>query len=165
MGKHIKTFFKYIIIANSLVVCASLVMEHLVGLAPCVLCIDQRRAYIAVLILAIIGFNVRHLHKLALIFVIIGYVVTGFLAFHQVLVEEHIIAPSGACQGVSIESDDDIETYSKKLMSAPTAPCDAPPYRILGMSIAGYSAAFSCAMFIYSLAVGLGVISRIKIGD
>ncbi len=103
---------------------AALAFQHLGNLAPCALCIDQRKAWGLLLLL------------IAAIAALTG---AGFAAFH-VGVEQHWWAGTAECgSGFQGFGTGNIEDIRKQLLTRPVVRCDEIAWSLLGVSMAGWN--------------------------
>lgn len=128
----------------------ALAFEHIGGLYPCVLCLDQRWPYYFGLpILAVVIFAWDALPaplRIALTLVVGGLFVWGAgLGVYHSGVEWGIFAGPQSCVGVGDAVSFDMLS---NLDSARVVPCDEVQFEILGISLAGFNAIISAAIAI-----------------
>jgi disulfide bond formation protein DsbB len=126
--------------------------QRLGGLAPCVLCLQQRDWHWGVVAASVAGFLILRFWPggARWIAALLGVALLGAAGMggYHVAVEQHWIAAtcqSGGDLG-AIESFDVNATFV-----APT--CDTPAWTLLGVSMAGYNALISLALALASFAV------------
>lgn len=129
----------------------ALAFEHLGGLAPCEMCIWQRQALAVALTIATLGLVLRRrwLVALAAVAVLAGAAIAGFHAGVEQKWWEGITrcasAPTGGSTADIIGS----------VLATPLVRCDAIPWSLLGVSMAGWN-------FIISTMIGGLALWRLK---
>ena len=125
---------------------AALGFEHLGGLAPCVLCMDQRYAHLAALVAGLAaaatsgGMAGRIFLALGLGALVAG---AGIAIFH-VGVEQHWWRGTEAC-GSALAASGDVDALLAQIQAAPVVRCDAVAWSLFGISMAGWNALASLA--------------------
>jgi disulfide bond formation protein DsbB len=144
---------------SALAVGGALAIEHFGGIAPCPLCLDQRIAYYAAVPLALFAFmllpgNVP-LCRALLALLAVGFLANAGLGVYHSGIEWGWWPGPETCSGAGT-----IATTPGALLESLKNPrvvrCDAAALRILGLSLAGYSALTSA--FLAALA-GLGAVA------
>ena len=134
----------------------ALAIEHIGGVAPCPLCLDQRIAYYAAVPLALLAFmllpgNVP-LCRVILALLAVGFLLNAGLGVYHSGIEWGWWPGPETCSGAGA-----IATTPDALLESLKNPrvvrCDEAALRIVGLSLAGYSALTSG--FLVALA-GLG---------
>jgi disulfide bond formation protein DsbB len=124
----------------------ALALEHIGGVAPCPLCLDQRIAYYGAIPLALLAFillpgNVP-LCRVILAVLAVGFLLNAGLGIYHSGIEWGWWAGPDTCSGTST-----IATTPDALLESLKNPrvirCDEAALRILGLSLAGYSALVS----------------------
>lgn len=124
----------------------ALAIEHIGGIAPCPLCLDQRIAYYAAIPLALLAFvslrgNIS-LARIILALLAVGFLVNAGLGVYHSGVEWGWWAGPDTCSGMGA-----IATTPGALLESLKNPrvvrCDEAALRIVGLSLAGYSALIS----------------------
>ena len=118
----------------------ALAFQYVGGLAPCEMCLWQRWALAAALVLALLGWamgNARAVLALAALAVLGG---AGIAVFHAG-VEQHWWQGITKCAaGLSSGSNAEI---MGQIMAQPLVRCDAIPWSLFGISMAGWNAVVS----------------------
>jgi disulfide bond formation protein DsbB len=120
------------------------------GLAPCPLCLWQRYPYGAAIALAVLSLLLApapRAARLALALAGLAILASGGIAAFHVGVEKHWWQGLASCSG-TIDLRASTADLTKQLMETPVVRCDAVPWSLFGISIAGYN-------FLYAGAVGL----------
>ena len=124
----------------------ALAIEHIGGVAPCPLCLDQRIAYYAAVPLALLALwllpgNV-HLSRVILALLAVGFLLNAGLGIYHSGIEWSWWSGPETCSGTGT-----IATTPDALLESLKNPrvvrCDEAALRILGLSLAGYSALVS----------------------
>ena len=138
---------------------AALGFQYLGGLAPCPLCHVQRWPHIAVVALALAGLAALRDRRtaLALLPIAAALAVTAGYGVYHAGVEYAWWTGPGACSGDGGFDAGKITAGNLKGMigAAPPARCDAVPWSLIGISMAGWNALISAAMAVFALAAGL----------
>jgi disulfide bond formation protein DsbB len=115
--------------------------QHLGGLDPCVLCIDQRWAWAVVIAASVMAIAfARHtiscqaLLAVAAIAMLAG---AGFAGFH-VGVEQHWWEGTSECGGVTGKAQT-VEELKRQLFATPVTRCDEVAWSMAGVSMAGWN--------------------------
>lgn len=142
------------LLASAAMLAAARGFQHLGGLQPCPLCLDQRNWHwgvVAVSLAALVALRFKpNLARWAA--VLIGLVLLGSagMAAYHVAVEQHwIVAQCDA----RIDPDDIRPLDFGQSYEAPR--CDEIAWSLFGVSMAGYNALISLALALASFAVAL----------
>jgi disulfide bond formation protein DsbB len=118
----------------------ALVFQYVGGLAPCEMCHWQRWALLAAIGLALAAWGLRHnraLLRLAALAVLAG---AGIAVFH-VGVEQHWWKGITACAAPMVSGNS--ADIMGQIMAQPLVRCDAIPWSLFGISMAGWNALIS----------------------
>jgi disulfide bond formation protein DsbB len=153
MPSHRQTALLVALIAGGALLIA-LASQYWGGLAPCVLCLWQRWAYVGAGLLALAaalappGWR-RGLLALAGLSCLAG---AGLAAYH-VGVEQHWWTGTNACAGVQAGAGS-LDALRAQILSTAAAPrCDEVAWSLFGISMAGYNFLLALALGGLSLAV------------
>jgi disulfide bond formation protein DsbB len=127
----------------------ALAIEHIGGIRPCPLCLDQRIAYYAALPLALIAAVLAGARPLPARLILgalaLGFVVNAGLGVYHSGIEWGWWPGPDACSGIA-----PLATSPEALLESLNRPgvvrCDEAPLRVLGLSLAGYSALLSAGL-------------------
>jgi disulfide bond formation protein DsbB len=118
------------------------------GLAPCELCLWQRYPYGVAIGLAVLSLLFAPSPGAARIFLALAglaiLVSAGIAGFH-VGVEQHWWAGLAACSG-TVDLKSSAADLARQLMETPVVRCDAVPWSLFGISIAGYNLIFAAVV-------------------
>jgi disulfide bond formation protein DsbB len=126
---------------------AALGFEHLGGLAPCPLCLEQRYAYYAgapVLFAALVALSAGHRRSAGLLFLLvaIAFLANTALGVYHAGAEWHFWPGPDSCTGVQ-----ELTTSAGGLLDAlpktNVIRCDEAAWRLVGISLAGWNAVVS----------------------
>jgi disulfide bond formation protein DsbB len=138
--------------ASAALLAGAHLFEQLGGLAPCVLCLDQREAHWAALAVAAAGliaaraFNSKIGAAAAVGATALVYAVSTGLAFYHTGVEYKFWPGPAICSAPS--GPVSLEDIAAGLEGAAGAPsCENAAWRFLGVSMAGYNMLFSAGLF------------------
>jgi disulfide bond formation protein DsbB len=128
---------------SAVLLLGALGFQFLGGLAPCDLCMQQRYAHVAALVLAVAAVIVRgRVGWLLAGMAVVALAVSGGIGeFHAGVEQKWWLGPSG-CTGASM-SGLTPEEATKRLMGTPVVRCDEIPWSLLGISMAGWNAIVS----------------------
>jgi disulfide bond formation protein DsbB len=136
---------------SAAMILGALGFEYIGGLAPCVLCMDQRYAHGAAIALGLVALVLgggtasggafgRAALALGLVALLVG---AGIAVFH-VGVEQHWWQGTAAC-GSALAAPTDIAGLIAQIEKAPIVRCDEVAWAMLGISMAGWNAIASVA--------------------
>jgi len=143
--------------------------EHVGGLAPCALCLDQREAHWAALGVAAAGliagvlFRSRFGAAAAVRTVALVYAVSTGLAFFHTGVEFQFWPGPASCSGGGgVVNFDDLAGALNNKASAPG--CDSVQWRLFGVSMAGYNLLISAGLLALTTTAAIAETRLAKIG-
>ncbi|MFZ8951364.1 MAG: disulfide bond formation protein B [Alphaproteobacteria bacterium] len=146
---------------------AALAFQHLGNLAPCALCIDQRKAWGIAILFSFLSLLAEGKGRIAIsilllvIAAIAALTGAGFAAFH-VGVEQHWWAGTAECgSGFQGFGTGNIEDIRKQLLSRPVVRCDEIAWSFLGISMAGWNGLIALATGTSALYVVIRDVKRI----
>ncbi|SDE21024.1 disulfide bond formation protein DsbB [Rhodospira trueperi] len=138
-------------------VLGALFIEHVMGIAPCILCVYQRipPALVAVLagVAAVPRMPGRWARRLTALIGLVFLASAGLAGYH-VGVEQHWWAGTAQCGGETappVDLSTNLADLRQALEAPEIVPCDAIPWSLLGISLAGYN------MMISMLLAGLAL--------
>jgi disulfide bond formation protein DsbB len=145
---------------SALALAGALGIQYIGGIPPCPLCLDQRIAYYAAVPLGLLAFAMApgrpQLSRLILAVLVIAFAVNAGLGVYHAGVEWGWWPGPETCSGAgSIATTPD--ALLKSLSKTRVVRCDEAALRILGLSLAGYSAILSAILAIVS---ARGVLKR-----
>lgn len=162
--KNIDPFFTDPRRAGLVIVAASLALlggayffQYVIGLQPCILCLYQRAPHAVALALGLLVIALSKKPKPAALIVFLCalvYLVSTGLGFYHAGVEQHWwVSAFEACTapGISVGSGD----LMAQIESTAAVRCDAIPWQLFGISMAGYNAIISFALMAYCAAAAL----------
>ena len=118
----------------------ALAFEYIGGLVPCEMCLWQRWALAAALVLALLGWATDHARAL-LALAALAILCGGGIAIFHVGVEQHWWQGITKCAAsLSSGSATDI---MEQILAQPLVRCDAIPWSLFGISMAGWNAMVS----------------------
>jgi len=135
--------------------------ERIGGLAPCILCLDQREAHWAALGVATAGlisawvFRSKLAAGAAVGALALVYLVSAGLAFYHTGVE-YAFWPGPALCASTGANNFDFEDLGPSLLLSNHAPaCDEVQWRFLGVSMAGYNLLVSAGLFALTMTAAI----------
>ena len=146
-----------IVLASAGALAAAFAWQHVGGLAPCPLCIWQRWPYVATIVLGLAALGLargRARQRLVGLAGLVFLAGAGIALFH-VGVEAHWWPGLAECSGTATLGAQSIDDLRRTLLDTPPVPCDAVPWSLFGISIAGYNLIASLALAAASLAAAV----------
>jgi disulfide bond formation protein DsbB len=144
-----------IALVSALSLAGALGIEHIGGIRPCPLCLDQRIAYYAAVPLALIAAwlagRVPLAARVLLVVLALGFVANAGLGVYHAGIEWGWWPGPDACSGMAPLAGSPAEML-ESLNQPSVVRCDAAALRILGISLAGYSALVSAALAVLAAA-------------
>ncbi|MEL7485667.1 MAG: disulfide bond formation protein B [Pseudomonadota bacterium] len=127
------------------------------GYPPCELCLDQREAHWTALAVAAAGiisafaFKARLFAAASVGALALVYAMSASLAFYHTGVEFSFWPGPASCSSVG-EGVSDISALTQALTQKPAGPaCNEAPWRLFGVSMAGYNFLASAGLFAFAL--------------
>ncbi len=155
--------FALLLGASAAILAVAFASQYIAGLEPCVLCLYQRVPYGAVIALSGLGLGLSGLApppkgvivSLAGLCAVAFLVNAGIAIFH-VGVEQHWWQGSEACGAVGTMART-IEELRAQILAAPVVRCDAVPWSLFAISMAGYNVLASLGLFVASAIAARGM--------
>ena len=137
----------------------ALAFEHIGGLAPCPLCLQQRWPYwlgIPLGALALLALGRRHPRWCAGLMAVtaLGFAAGSALAFYHAGMEWRWWSGPASCSGAAPPGN--VAALLEGLRGTAPPRCDEAPWRLLGVSLSGYNALIS------ALLAGLGLAAAMR---
>jgi len=132
----------------------ALLAQYVGGLAPCILCIYQRYAYLGALAAGLIGVAVGgnpRARRLAVAAAGVAFLAGAGLALFHVGVEQLWWRGTAECTAPAFDPNASIADLRKQLLATRFVACDQIPWSLFGLSIAGYNLLASLAFAAVSL--------------
>lgn len=143
-------------VISALSVGGALGIQYIGGIPPCPLCLDQRIAYYAAIPAALIAAwfapRLPLLARLLMVALALGFLFNAGLGVYHAGIEWGFWPGPDACSGIAPLARTPAEMM-QNLERPQVVRCDAAALRILGISLAGYSALISALLAIIA-AVG-----------
>ena len=139
--------------------------QHIGGIQPCELCLEQRYAYYAgvpllFIALVLLSSGQRRLATLLFVLVALAFVANAALGVYHAGVEWHFWPGPAACTGAQPISTS-VGGLLNSLPSTSVVRCDDAAWRLAGISLAGWNVVVSLLVLAMSLrAAGESVRSR-----
>jgi len=138
-----------IAVLSLLALAGALAIEHIGGIAPCPLCLDQRIAYYAAIPVGLAAFAFSSsrpgLSRLLLAALAIGFFINAGLGVYHSGVEWGWWPGPEGCSGMGEIANTPADLLNS-LSQDRVIRCDEAPVRVLGLSLAGYSAILSAIL-------------------
>ena len=132
----------------------ALAFEHIGGYKPCPLCLQERYAYYFAILLSALAIYAlssgRTTWAATLIaFTAIAYLANSGLGLYHSGVEWHYWSGPSACSGTS-ELGSTAGNFLESLKNVRVIRCDEAPWRLFGLSFAGWSTVISFSLSAFS---------------
>jgi disulfide bond formation protein DsbB len=138
-----------IAVVSALALTGALMIEHIGGIAPCPLCLDQRIAYYAAVPLGLLAYAFAPYRKgwsqVVLAALAVAFLINAGLGIYHSGVEWKWWPGPDACSGLGTIAGSTRDLLSS--LSQRVIRCDEAALRVFGVSLAGYSAALSAILF------------------
>lgn len=141
-----------VLAASAALLGAALAFQHWGGLAPCVLCIWQRYAHVAIMVFAGLALAVGRPQWRSVLLVGCGVAAlagAGIALFHAG-VEQHWWQGTAEC-GSTLPPAATIEELRARLLAQPVVRCDEVAWSLFGISMAGYNVILSLAIAAFAV--------------
>lgn len=147
-----------IAILSFLALAGALAIEHIGGIPPCPLCLDQRIVYYAAVPLGVLAFVLangrRNWSRAIIVLLAVGFALNAALGIYHAGIEWGWWPGPDTCSGAgSIATSPD--ELLRSLKQPRVVRCDEAALRIFGISLAGYSAMLSSALAILAMSAAL----------
>ncbi|MBM3558336.1 MAG: disulfide bond formation protein B [Alphaproteobacteria bacterium] len=120
--------------------------EHVVGLAPCALCFEQRLPYKIAAVVALAALAVTAARRLQVVAPALAIVAAGLFAWgaamagYHVGIEQGWWAGTAACAGtLAVDPNASVDAVRDQLLNTPVVRCDVVPWSLAGLSLAGWN--------------------------
>ena len=156
-----------IALISATVLLTALAMEHIGGMAPCPLCLDQRLAYYAAiplgLVAAILAWRQSRFVDPLLYLIALIYLVNAGLGSYHAGIEWGFWPGPASCSGAVLPDMSSVEALHQALQNTTLVRCDEATWRLFGLSLAGYNVLISLGLAMlagWSWLIRLGRIIR-----
>jgi len=130
------------------------ISQYFFGLAPCNLCIYERKpffAIIAICLLILVFFKDKKAKKFAIFLSLFFLLINATIAIYHVGVEQKIFKLSESCNSTIKENYGSIEELKELLAHAPLTRCDEPQFFFLGLSMAAWNIFYCLGIFFITI--------------
>lgn len=148
----------------------ALAFEYIGGYTPCPLCLQERYAYyfaIPALFLALILYAAGRLQAAALIFLFVSlaFAANAVLGTYHAGAEWKFWAGPDTCGGAAAAQTVKATDLLKKLETTRVIRCDEAPWRMFGLSFAGWNVVISILLWITSLQAAYAAASDARLAE
>jgi disulfide bond formation protein DsbB len=144
-----RTAIVLILLIAAATIGGALVFEHVFGLAPCPLCLLQRKPYYVAIVVALLGLAVPDrapFPQLVLGTVAVIFLVSAGLGLYHAGVEwDWWLGPSD-CAGAAPPVASGMGDFLRQLETTRVVSCTQAAWRFLGLSLAGWNVLISLAL-------------------
>jgi disulfide bond formation protein DsbB len=132
------------VVASAAMLATAHAFQHWGGLLPCALCLRQREIYWGALAIGLVGLATLrllprpHLGRTLNVFLGLVFLTGGIIAFYHVAVELGWVLAQ--CESTAIVGDLSLGYGDEPIQ---TGRCDAPSWRLFGVTMAGYNSMIS----------------------
>lgn len=141
---------------------AAFIVEYLMDLSPCPLCVYQRFPFLALICTSICAVQEKHVQvsKKWLNWYLIFFLIAIFLTVYHTGVERGIFEMSSFCKpAISIPANFDVVDFKNMLESISAVQCDKPALTIFALSMAEWNLLLNIFLFTLTISVKLRKIS------
>lgn len=146
----------------------ALAFQYWADLAPCPLCIEQRKAWGAAIVLATLALFAEGKSRIAVALAFLAlagvaaFVGAGVAGYH-VGVEQHWWAGTAQCgAGFTGFGSGELSSLADQLLNRPVVRCDEVAWSMLGISMAGWNGLIALATGLGALYVVIRDVGRIR---
>ncbi len=147
-GLAAEALFALFALASAGVLGTALAFEHLGGLQPCPLCLQQRIAYYFAIAIGLIGLAMLRTGRRGFAGILIALAAVGFLAnsglaiYHSGVEWHWWLGPTDCAGGSGVSTGSLIDNLS----TTKVVRCDEAQWRFLGLSFAGWNVPISLGL-------------------
>lgn len=153
---RIKTAALWVAIVAALTVGAALVLQYVYGYVPCKLCLTERLPYYAAVPLGLVAlFAPERIARLALGLAAIGLLYGAGVGVYHAGAEWGFWPGPTDCGGGTGANPTAVGDFMNALKSAHVVDCSVAAFRVVGVSLAGWSAVISFALASFAGTVAL----------
>ncbi|HVA13990.1 MAG TPA: disulfide bond formation protein B [Stellaceae bacterium] len=147
-----RTALVLILLASVAIIAIVIGAQYIGGLQPCELCLDERWAYYAAIVVTLLGLVPRrnHARRAVLWLVALIFAAGSVLSAYHVGIEQHWIAGPTACTG-GLGGASSPDQLLKLLQARQPVQCDVVQWSFLGISLAGFNLIASLVLLVFSL--------------
>lgn len=144
---RLKTAGLWLAIASALTVGAALVLQYGYGYAPCKLCLTERLPYYAAVPLGLLAlFLPERLARIALGLAALGLLYGAGIGVYHAGAEWGFWPGPADCGGGNGANPGQVGDFLNSLQTTKVVDCSVAALRVLGVSLAGWSAAISAVL-------------------
>ncbi|MET3409418.1 disulfide bond formation protein B [Methylobacterium sp. 1030] len=144
---RLKTAGLWLAIASALTVGAALVLQYGYGYAPCKLCLTERLPYYAAVPLGLLAlFLPERLARIALGLAALGLLYGAGIGVYHAGAEWRFWPGPADCGGGNGANPGQVGDFLNSLQTTKVVDCSVAALRVLGVSLAGWSAAISAVL-------------------
>lgn len=148
---RLKTAGLWLAIASALTVGAALVLQYGYGYAPCKLCLTERLPYYAAVPLGLLAlFLPERLARIALGLAALGLLYGAGIGVYHAGAEWGFWQGPADCGGGTGANPGQVGDFLNSLQTTKVVDCSVAALRVLGVSLAGWSAAISAVLASYA---------------
>jgi len=148
----------------------ALAFEHIGGFTPCPLCLQQRYAYyvgIPILFAALILYASGYLQTASIVFLLVSvaFVANAVLGTYHAGAEWKFWPGPETCAGTAPAASVRASDLLKNLETTRVIRCDEAPWRMFGLSFAGWNVVISVLLWITSLQAAYAALSDARLAE
>lgn len=148
----VRTAARFTLAVTSVILASVLVIEHVLGYAPCKLCYQQRVPFYAALFLsAMLSLTPRSAGRTAfwgLVNLAFLFLVSSGMALNHVGVEAAWWPGPSDCSGAMPSLPTDVKDFAASLSNAKVVSCTTPALLILGLSLSAWNLVVSLCLLV-----------------
>jgi len=135
-----RAFTAFVLAASAVALGGALLSQYWGGLAPCELCLLQRRPWAVAIVISFVATMAGNRPALPWVagLLAVVFAVGAAFAFYHVGVERHWFAGPSACSGASTAADT-VEALKMQILRQQPVRCDEVAWSLWGVSLAGWN--------------------------
>jgi disulfide bond formation protein DsbB len=141
MSKSLPLAHSLALLAPAGLLGGALAFQHVGGLPPCEMCMWQRWPHFAALGFGLLAFLLPRQRALLVALAGVAILVSGGIGLYHAGVEQHWWEGLTRCSAMNVP--DNSADFMRNLIASPLIRCDAIPWQMWGISLAGWNAILS----------------------
>lgn len=141
MKNNIKiNIISFAMIISAIALLSAYFIQHIMGFAPCPLCIYQRTPYEIILIVGLISITLKRFYRLSLIIILLAIISNIFISAYHSGIERKIFTPLETCElNQDLKNVSSFAQYKELIAKQYIESCSEAPFKMLGLSLAEYN--------------------------
>jgi disulfide bond formation protein DsbB len=141
MSKSLPLATSLALLGPSALLGGALAFQHLGGLPPCEMCMWQRWPHLAGIGFGLLALVIPQMRRPLVVLAGLAILVSGGIGLYHAGVEQHWWQGLTRCSAMNVPNNS--ADFMRDLISSPLIRCDAIPWQMWGISLAGWNAILS----------------------